>query len=398
MKHINMTDDSPAYAVPEIARGFERLHPLLYSLGRDQSFFDRIQIILILLEWRGQPATARDIERQMKIQPETLSRHLSVLRNAGWLTDDDRFYKLTSHARMLAFVMKIIAQPWEEGDAAAVITQLYAAAASQELGLGAALLFADVVSTIEDSVTRLQKALALDQTAIVLDHLKESTRNKRMADKALEIREAGTLDEDYAAVQRMHVAVSQLSVISGELEKHYTTLLERDLLTSGQVSLGDIKEWANRADDETCAEVIAPFVHFTPPQPWFILEKRLVDADAEVADRRKPVPYTPAPHPKPFKAAQTIMFIDEQRKEVYRLQGLLRQLLRQQETISLAEWVNHDEWSTSLLHMVAVLDPHLPKGEDPIVLSIDKEGKQTTPETGSVRQVSEGTIHRGDHP
>jgi hypothetical protein len=388
-----------SYTIPDMVRGFERLYPLLNSLTNvreEQSFFERIQIILLLLEWKGAPAVARDIERQSKIPTELLARHLSVLRSGGWLTDDDRYYKLKSSARMLAFILKIIAQPWEENDAAAVITQLYAAASSQELGLGAALLFADVVSTIEDSVSRLKNALSLDQTAAVLAHLKESTRNKRMADKALEIREQGTVDEDYAAVQRMHVAISALSVISGELEKHYTTLLERDLLTSGQVTLGDIKEWAAQTGDEDCAEVIMPFVHYTVPQPWFIPEGRLVSAEAEIAGRERPPDYSLPPRPEPFKTGQPTMFIDQQRQEVYRLQGQLRQLLRHQEAILLEDWVNQDEWHSSLLHMVVALDPHLQSGDEPIVLELDKDGKFAHPESGSVGRISEGTLRLGD--
>ncbi|GHO88582.1 hypothetical protein KSZ_65880 [Dictyobacter formicarum] len=49
----------------------------------------------------------------------------------------------------MIFVLRLIAQPWQEHDSVAVITQLYAAAASEELGLGPERFFEDVVAAMK---------------------------------------------------------------------------------------------------------------------------------------------------------------------------------------------------------------------------------------------------------
>ena len=144
--------------------------------------------------------------------------------------------------------MRLIAQPWQERDSVAVIIQLYAAAVSEELGLGPEHFFEDVVAAMEASSRRLRRVVSTERTSLANQYHEESLRNVCMADMALELRQQGVAAHDFDIVARMHHSISALSALSGQLEQQYLTLLERDLLTSGQVTLGDIQIWVAQAN------------------------------------------------------------------------------------------------------------------------------------------------------
>jgi len=291
------------YLVPPELRGFERLYGLLAGLTSsrsEQSFYERLQVLLLLARWQGGPPTLREIGRQLPIPLEALSSHLQRLRAANWLTDDERYYQLTTHARILAFVLQIVAQPWQESDSVAVVTQLYAAASSQELELGPALLFQEVVSTLEESIRRLQQVLTVEQTSLVQEQHQESRRNVRMAEMALELRERGAVDHDFVAAARMHYAISTLSDLSGQLEQRHLSLLERDLLSSGQITLGDIQAWAQDTDDGLVASCISPFLQMTFLSPGFSRKDAFLPQRKSSREGRKRQPIKRSPRRNSF--------------------------------------------------------------------------------------------------
>ncbi len=390
------------YLVPPELRGFERLYGLLAGLTSsrsEQSFYERLQVLLLLARWQGGPPTLREIGRQLPIPLEALSSHLQRLRAANWLTDDERYYQLTTHARILAFVLQIVAQPWQESDSVAVVTQLYAAASSQELGLGPALLFQEVVSTLEESIRRLQQVLTVEQTSLVQEQHQESRRNVRMAEMALELRERGAVDHDFVAAARMHYAISTLSDLSGQLEQRHLSLLERDLLSSGQITLGDIQAWAQDTDDGLVASCISPFLQMTIPQPWFLKEGRLLAAEEELAGRQKKATYQALPQAQQFHTDTHAALADQYHRRLSELQGRLRQVLYDYPGgLPLAQWVNHEHWSEALLRLIAVLDPILRADVAPIVLQVHPSGRFLLLDGGSVKLVSDGLLSYKEAP
>ncbi len=372
------------YLVPPELRGFERLYGLLAGLTSsrsEQSFYERLQVLLLLARWQGGPPTLREIGRQLPIPLEALSSHLQRLRAANWLTDDERYYQLTTHARILAFVLQIVAQPWQESDSVAVVTQLYAAASSQELGLGPALLFQEVVSTLEESIRRLQQVLTVEQTSLVQEQHQESRRH------------------DFVAAARMHYAISTLSDLSGQLEQRHLSLLERDLLSSGQITLGDIQAWAQDTDDVLVASCISPFLQMTIPQPWFLKEGRLLAAEEELAGRQKKATYQALPQAQQFHTDTHAALADQYHRRLSELQGRLRQVLYDYPGgLPLAQWVNHEHWSEGLLRLIAVLDPILRAGVAPIVLQVHPSGRFLLLDGGSVKLVSDGLLSYKEAP
>src|SRR6266566_2079218 len=67
------------YLVPPELRGFERLYGLLAGLTSsrsEQSFYERLQVLLLLARWQGGPPTLREIGRQLPIPLEESIRRL----------------------------------------------------------------------------------------------------------------------------------------------------------------------------------------------------------------------------------------------------------------------------------------------------------------------------------
>ena len=221
----------------------------------------------------------------------------------------------------------------------------------------------------------------------------ESSRNLRMADMALTLRQQGVADHDFAAVARMHQALSTLTALSGQLEQLHLSLLERDLLTSGQVTLGDIQTWASQTADFACASMIAPHVQGTIPQPWFLSEGKLVAAEQDIAGRQGTLTYQKTPPAQRFRTLPAQDVPDPHHYRLYALQGQLRQLLHgTQEDLSLSTWVSHPEWCEALLHMIVALDPLLRRGNEPVFLQLNSSGHVVTLEEGAAQQVSEGVL------
>src|SRR6266700_2608871 len=195
-----LEEDAQVDEVPATLQGFGPLYLLLRGLSSGQdasSFYERVEVLLLLARWTRAPLTMREMSRYLHLPLERLSYHLLRLRASGWLTNEDRTYSLTTHGRLLIFVLRLIAQPWHDGDSVAVITQLYAAAASQELGLGPERFFEDVVAAIEASLRRLRRAASAERTSLVSQYHEESSRNVRMADMALALRQQGAVDHDF---------------------------------------------------------------------------------------------------------------------------------------------------------------------------------------------------------
>jgi hypothetical protein len=398
MRERDDDGDIPLDDIPALLQGFDQLYPLLRCLASSQdmaSFYERIQILMLLARWTGEPLTLREMHRVLPFPIERLSHHLSRLRASEWLTSEDRTYTLTMRGRLLIFVLRLIAQPWQERDSVAVITQLYAAASSEELGLGSERLFEEVVAAIEASLRRLRRAVSAERTSLVSQYHEESLRNARMADMALELRQQGVAADDFDHVARMHHAISALSVLSGQLEQQHLTLLERDLLTSGQVTLGDVQTWAAQADDAACAAMIAPHLEGTIPQPWYLHEGALIAAEAEVSRRAGTRAYREAPLPQHFRPLDKHVVMDTRQQHLSTLQGHLRQrVLFNAEDLPLAEWVQQDEWRDALAHLIAALDPLLRIGKEPIYLHLHHQGQLVTLEEGAAQQVSDGILSR----
>ena len=193
----------------------------------------------------------------------------------------------------------------------------------------------------------------------------------------------------------MHHAISALSALSGLLEQHHLTLLERDLLSSGQVTLGDVQTWIAQADDFACAAIIEPHLEETIPQPWHIPEGYLVAADADISGMPKTLTYRKVPSPQDFLPVNNQVIFDSYQQRLALLQGQLRQQVKLLPNgISLAEWVNCNEWGSSIEHMMAALDSLLSTGKEPVYLFINPKRPLLTLEQGAVQQVSEGTLSK----
>jgi hypothetical protein len=388
--------------LPTDVQGFERLLLLLRGLvaGTDESHsLERLRLLLLLARWSDAPPTIREMSRHLHLPLERLSSHVQRLRTTHWLTNEERSYQLSVHGRLLIFVLQMIAQPWQDGDSVAVITQLYAAASSQELGLGPELFFEEVVTAIEESLRRLRRAVNAERTPLVGQFHEESSRNLRMADMALTLRQQGVAEHDFAAVSRMHQALSALTALSGQLEQLHLSLLERDLLTSGQVTLGDIQTWASQTADFACASMIAPYVQSSIPQPWFLSEGKLVAAEQDIAGRQGTISYQKTPPAQRFRTLPVQGVPDPHHERLYALQGQLRQLLYgSEEDLPLSIWVNRPEWCEALLSLIATLDPLLRRGHEPVYLQLNSAGHLVTLEEGAAQQVSEGVLSLQEVP
>ena len=198
-----LEEDTSLDEVSAAVRDFEHLYSLLRSLIVVQnisSFYERIEILLLLAQWAGEPLTMREMSRHITLPLDQLSTHVSRLRSGGWLRNEDRFYSLTTSGRLLIFVLRLIAQPWQDTDTVAVIAQLYNAASSQELGLGPEQFFEEVVAAIEASLRRLRRATSAERTSLIGQYHEEATRNVRMADMALTLRQQSVIDRDFDLV------------------------------------------------------------------------------------------------------------------------------------------------------------------------------------------------------
>ena len=101
-------ESEQAYLVPEDVRGFERLFPLLRGLvaGTDETYsFERLRLLLLLARWSGAPPTIREMCRHLHLPLERLSSHVQRLRATHWLTNEERSYQLSTHGRLLIFVL-----------------------------------------------------------------------------------------------------------------------------------------------------------------------------------------------------------------------------------------------------------------------------------------------------
>ena len=380
---------------------FAQLYNLLRALAAVQeeaSFYERLHLLLLLARWTEAPLTLREIGRQVALPIERLSVHLARLRSTGWLTDEDRVYTLSTHGRLLIFVLRLIAQPWGEKDSVPVLTQLYQAASSQELALGPEEPFFEyVVAAIEESLRRLRRSITAEQTTILGQYHQESMRNVLMADTALSLRQAGTGTENDDLIERMHHAISALLTLSGQLEVRHLTLVERDLLTSGQVALGDVQSWAAHSDDYACAAIIASLVEHPIPQPSYIRSGKLLAAEAEVNNQPIAPVYRAVPTPQAFHSKDTNS-VDTGHHPFAHLHARMRQRVGQgTPELSLAEWVNHPEWYTAVAHLLATLDSTLQDGNPPIYLHLSPNGTLTTLEQGAVLQVSDGIFSTKEH-
>ena len=120
---------------------------------------------------------------------------------------------------------------------------------------------------------------------------------------------------------------------------------KRDLLTSGQVTLGDIQVWMGQANDALCATVIGPLLRIPLPQPWFLTEGRIVAAEEEVAGKQARTLHQGIPQTQRFRTVSQEGIADQHRLRLSELQGRLRQLLREYpEGLPLAACVNQESW------------------------------------------------------
>jgi hypothetical protein len=389
-------DASPGTVPPELS-GFDRIFPLLKVLGNVHSattFYERMLILLTLARWEGgEPPTANDLARRTSLSLEALSWSLQKLRAAGWLGGDDRRYTLTPHGRILMFMLRIVAQPWEEGDTSAVVAQMYAAASSEDVGLGPSLLFDTVVSTIEERVRQLIGILALDTTEAVGQRLKESARDVRMAQRALELRKDGTIgDEDFTQIHRMHTAVSQLSEVSGKLDSRYLQLLARDLLAQGQVSIGDITNWMLEATEDERASILWPHLQLPIIGAWGVPEQVIFAAAADVAGRPERPVFRQVPPARPMDIGAPHLPRHPTRDRAL-LQTQLRQHLQQQPVpLAIREWVNQPSWPEAIAHLVAMVDPQLSEDATPIFLHPDSRGRLESLDDGPVAAITSGVL------
>ena len=167
------------------------------------------------------------------------------------------------------------------------------------------------------------------------------------------------------------------------------------MLASGQVTLGDIREWAARTDDAVLGDLMIDYIQLSIPQPWFTPSGELLASEQEVAQSKPRQRYRKAPKPQQFVEAQPHMFIDDTTKALLDVQGRLRALVRLHGTLPLVDWANQDTWPTALLHLMAALDSSLKSGEAPVYLRLDREGRFVMPAEGAIERLSEGWL-QGD--
>jgi DNA-binding transcriptional ArsR family regulator len=384
-----------------IFNGFENLYPLLQTLtsGRaDQSFFERITILMQLAEL-STLITARELARQLNIPASTVSHHLSQLRDGGWFVEgDEKRYLLTPYARICLFALRIVAQPWDEALSSAVVTQLYEAAAATELGLGNDFQFSLVVSTMENSLERLQHALRLETSEVVKKRLLEAQITLPQAKRALELREQGVSNisnaEDYRQMDRVHRVISGLQTIMSRLETHYLQLLKRELLASGQVTLGDIKSWSREAGDEDRSSAIYPFMRVSAAPYIGIATARLPQSEQEISGRIHTKSLTKLPVPIDYETGPQTRIADEHLQLLITRVLELREKIDEENEINFGDWIQHDNWQEAAIRWIAALSPFLSRHG--LILNLMPTAELISRNDGAVSLVSDGNIKRKD--
>lgn len=373
-------DDTRAFA--ENLDGFERFYPLLRVLvatQEEKTFYYRLHLLLTLARWTGDPPTVTTLARTLDLEEETLSQTLGLLRRAGWLVSgvDDFRYTLTPHGRILIVLMQLLAQPWEDDDVTAFAAQLYEAAEGLDIQQDLlAAQFDIVLSTLEDRVRQTERAYGSENTDVVRSRLQGSTRDVKIAKKALQLRQQGAVgSDDYNQIQRVHTAISQLSAASAQLNTRYQKLVARDLLAQGGVTFGDILAWARDAELDELAGVMEPHVQLPYRALWSASESVIVDAGLEVAGQTVTQRSTRVPEPAPLADPPSTARLDDVKQRMYRTQEELRRRLRETDPLPLAQWVDESDWGDAVVHFLAALDPELARSEDPVYVELHSRGE-----------------------
>lgn len=377
--------------------GFAQFYPLLrvLTVTEEGNFYERLQLLLTLAQWPGEPPTLAEVARPFSTPTEKIAQTLSLLRRAGWLVSgmDDRRYNLSAPGRMLITLLQLLAQPWQEGDVTAFAAHLYEAADS--LGVRQDLLNAQfelVQTTLEERARQLETILESEDTQLVRTRLGQSAQDVKIARKALELRQQKAVAaEAYEAVQRLHTAISRLSNLAARLNQRYQKLLARDLLAQGGVTLGDILTWAREADENDIAAALNPFLLLPYLPLWSLPEMALLDASVEI-DGRLPTPYhVPVPQPQPIPELPPTVDLDEIKQLLYQKQALLRQRLHEQDPLPLPQWVDEMDWQTAVVHFAAALDPALMEMETAVYLHLDEQGALET-DVAIIQAISKGLL------
>lgn len=379
--------------------GFENFYPLLRALvavmGVD-TFYERLRVLLVLSRWQDDPPTVHTLARGLAVSSDALSQTLTILRSAGWLraNEDDRHYALTEQGRILIILLQLLAQPWEEGDITAFATQLYGAADS--LGVRRDLLraqFETVLSTLEERARKVDAALTAEDSQIVSRHLRDSKRDVQIAHKALELRQRGAAaEEDYEQAQRMHMAISQLSNGTAQLDIRFQKLIARDLLAQGLVTLGDILQWARQATLEEATQALLPFLNLPFLSIWSVPENALIESANALAGKTAPTKKNRPSGPVPLGTPPPTTSLDEIKQRIYREQAELRTKLGQNDPVPLSEWVDREEWADAVMRYVAALDPELRHARIPVYLHLNLEGQLDLNLRGAAETVTLGSL------
>lgn len=399
MTQLSLVPPTSASVAPHAAdlTGFAQFYPLLRTLTATEegNFYERLQLLLTLAQWPGEPPTLTEVARPFATSTEKIAQTLSLLRRAGWLVSgvDDRRYSLSIHGRMLITLLQLLAQPWQEGDVTAFATHLYEAADS--LGMRQDLLHAQfelVLTTLEERARQLETILESEDTQLVRARLGQSEQDVKIARKAMELRQQKAVAaEAYEAVQRLHTAISNLSNLAARLNQRYQKLLARDLLAQGGVTLGDILAWAREADEDEIAAALNPFLLLPYLPLWSLPEMALLDASVEI-DGRLPMPdHAPVPQPQPIPELPPTVDLDEIKQLLYQKQALLRQHLREQDPLPLPQWVDETDWQTAVVHFAAALDPALMEMETAVYLHLDEQGALET-DVAIIQAISKGLL------
>ena len=377
--------------------GFARFYPLLRVLTATEegSFYERLQLLLTLAQWPGEPPTLAEVARPFATPAEKIAQTLSLLRRAGWLVSgvDDRRYSLSAPGRMLITLLQLLAQPWQEGDVTAFAAHLYEAADS--LGMRQDLLHAQfelVLTTLEERARQLETILESEDAQLVRARLGQSEQDVKIARKALELRQQKAVAaEAYEAVQRLHTAISRLSNLAARLNQRYQKLLARDLLAQGGVTLGDILAWAREAEEDEIATTLCPFLLLPYLPLWSLPEMAMLDASVEI-DGRPPTSYhAPVPQPQPIPELPPTVDLDEIKQLLYQKQALLRYRLEEQDPLPLPQWVDEADWQTAVVHFAAALDPALMEMETAVYLHLDEQGALET-DVAVIQAISKGLL------
>jgi hypothetical protein len=307
---------------------------------------------------------------------------------------DDQRYVLTPHGRLLLVLLQMLAQPWQEGDVTAVAAQLYEAGEGLELRRDLlSAQYESLLSALEEQVRQIESTQEAEDTTLVASRLAESRRNVKIAHKALELRQKGAVTpDDYDQVQRMHGAISRLSITSPRLEARYKKLLMRDLLAQGLVTLGDIMVWAREAELEELATSIRPYMKLPYLPLWATPEAALLDAGVELSGKTAKARRHHPPEPVPITSLPATAELDEIKQLVYRKQAELRSRLQTQDPLALSEWVAQAEWTLAVTHFAAALDPQLRQTEPSVYLNLNEEGQLESQVNEVIDQVTLGEL------